>query len=97
MYARMNDGLDPLEVNIACIAESLNNEELWAFDFSDTDAGWFEMPAEFALAGSMDDKPVLFEEAMVGPDASEWKAAWDKEIGRLEVAHTWDLVYAPQD
>ena len=56
---------------------------LGVFNFSD-----FEMPAEFTLGWSMDDEPALFEEAMAGHNTSKWKAAWEKEISRLEAACT---------
>ena len=40
----------------------------------------------------MDDEPASYHEAMNGPNSAQWKAAWEKEIGRLEKARTWDLV-----
>ena len=47
------------------------------------------------MAGSIDEELASFDKAMMGPNASEWKAAWEKEISRLEAAHTWELVDPP--
>jgi hypothetical protein len=93
----MNKGLDPLEANMPLVVEYPDAEERAAFDFAERGPGWYASPPEFAMAGSMDDEPVLFKEAMAGSDTSEWKAVWDKEISRLEAAHTWKLVDPPTD
>jgi hypothetical protein len=93
----MNEGLKPLDANVALMAELTDDDEIASFRFAENDGAWYALPDEFALAGSMDDEPTSYEEALTGPDVAEWKAAWEKEIGRLEAAHTWDLVDRPSD
>ena len=71
----MNSGLDPLEANMAFAEEFLDNAEGVAFDLDDDENGWYTSPPEFAFAGSMDDEPASYHEAMNGSDAAQWKAA----------------------
>jgi hypothetical protein len=94
-YARMNSGLDPLEVNMAFEEGHPDDADGVTFDFNNDDDGWYALPPEFACAGSMDDEPKSYREAMNRSDSAQWKAAWDKEIGSLEKARTWELVDRP--
>ena len=94
-YAQLHAGNDPLEANIALFDECGDPEQGAVLDYEEDRDGWYSTPPEFALAGSMSDEPSSYDEAMSGPDGKEWRAAYKKEIGRLEAAHTWELVDPP--
>jgi transposase InsO family protein len=39
--------------------------------------------------------PVTYQQAITSPEASDWKAAMDKELTSLEALHVWDIVPRP--
>ena len=84
----------PIRADLAIVGDPRVSDGS-TFTFVDGDDTWYAMPSDFALAGSMDDEPVSYDDAMSGPNAREWRGAWEKEIGRLEAARTWELVYPP--
>jgi len=48
-----------------------------------------------AFSMTTGDEPRSMDEAMKGPDGSEWTKARDYEISQLEKLRTWDLVEPP--
>jgi hypothetical protein len=81
----MHEGLEPARVNIAIIDDDVDGLEPVGIDFGNS----------FAFIASMGNEPALLDEALSGAHAREWQAAWDKEMSRLEAAHTWELVIPP--
>jgi len=65
------------------------------FDFAEGRDSWYELPADFALVGLMDEEPASYEEAMNGPHKDDLCAAYNKEISHFEGAHTWKFVDPP--
>ena len=56
-------------------------------------------PARYGFSGVVEvdaSTPRTITEAWNGPNAANWKAATDKEMGALEKAGTWELVKLPQ-
>lgn len=84
-YARMHEGLEPARANIAIVDDDVDGLEPAGIDFGDG----------FAFVASMGNEPASLDEALSGAHAREWQAAWDKEMSRLEAAHTWELVIPP--
>ena len=87
-YARMQGKTVP-RANVALAEDEGDNLEQGGVSLGD-DYG------EYAFIASMGNEPTSLDEALSGPHAIEWQAAWDKEISRLEGARTWELVYPPE-
>jgi hypothetical protein len=51
----------------------------------------------YALASALETGPATLNEALAGPHASEWQAAWDAELAQLEKRGTWKIVPRPKD
>ena len=78
----MNLGLEPLGANAAIVEDDVEAAELGGAE-------------EYAFVASMGNEPASLDEALSGAHANEWQAAWDKEMSRLESAHTWELTLPP--
>jgi len=80
-YKRMAHALPPLEANIAGI--DLNNDDLdIRIELPEDEESWSaDLPPDFTLLGSMGIEPRSLDEGLCGPNAKEWQAALDYEIG----------------
>jgi hypothetical protein len=85
-YKLMHKGLDPAHANAAIV-----NDDIDCLDSDSVDSD-----TEYAFIMSMGNEPGSLDEALSGPHTDEWQAAWDKEISRLDGAHTWELVEPPK-
>jgi len=65
-------------------------------DDDDNNDSWYELPPDFALASAMGTEPRTFDEALRGPNAAQWQAAYDYELSQLEKLGTWEVVYLPE-
>ena len=94
-YQRLNQGLDANTVFVNDLEDDLNKPG--GADQQDlAENQYFDLPDNWALAGSMNEEPATLQEALEGPDGEEWRKGLEKEIGRLEVARTWCIVKAPE-
>ena len=50
---------------------------------------FMDLPPDFALVGGLNSEPKLSDEVLHGPNAKEWQAALDYEIGQLEKLKMW--------
>jgi hypothetical protein len=82
----MHKGLDPARANTAIVNDDIDGV---GSDGVDTDT-------KYVFVASMGNEPGSLDEALSGPHADEWQAAWDKEISRLDGAHTWELIEPPK-
>ena len=87
-YARLHKGL-PLPNANSAIAKDAED------DIDQGEVNFNVGLEEYAFVASMGNEPTSLDEALSGPHANQWQAAWDKEISRLEGAHTWELVVPP--
>ena len=85
-----------LKANVAAVYDEGDTLEPGGVTFDKENPYWNNLPEDFALAGSMDEEPGSLAEALAGKNGDDWKAGWDKEIGRLEGYNTWKLVHPPE-
>jgi hypothetical protein len=50
---------------------------------------------QYALASALETGPATLDEALAGPNAQDWKKAWDDELGQLVARKTWEIVDRP--
>jgi len=92
-YRRMAEAKPPLVANIAEF-DLRDDEEQIQFPEDDDDVA-SDLPPDFALIGCMGTEPRSFDEALRGPNAKEWQAAFDYEISQLEKLGTWVIEDLP--
>jgi hypothetical protein len=67
--------------------------EIPASEDEDSDRGCFncfdDLPPDIAAVGHAGTDPKTLDEVLRGPNAKEWQAALDYEIGQLEKLGTW--------
>ena len=54
-------------------------------------------PLVALLTGAVGSEPRTLKEALAGPDANQWKSAYDAEIDQLKRLRTWDIVDRPSN
>ena len=94
-YRKLNDGKNPLTANVATIKDIDEDAESNHQLSSDNNGDEFpDLPFDFfALHTTMGSEPKTLDEALAGPNAKEWQAAYDYEINQLLKMG----VFAPED
>jgi hypothetical protein len=92
IYKQMNGGL----VAGVAHAEPIDDEDPALIEISDDYEHMLtDLPSDFALVGGLNSEPKSIDEALRGPNAKEWQAALDYEIGQLEKLKTWVIEDLP--
>ena len=89
----MAEAKPPLVANITEFDVG-DDEEQIKFPEDDDDVA-SNLPPDFALIGCMGTEPRSFDEALHGPNAKEWQAAFNYEISQLEKLGTWIIKDLP--
>src|ERR1700749_2788619 len=84
-YRKLNNGKNPLTANVATIKDVEEEAESNRQFSSDNDSDEFpDLPFDFfTLHTTMGSEPKTLDEALAGPSAKEWQAAYDYEISQL--------------
>ena len=93
-YKRMHEGVPP-HANVALVDEP-DDDDTPGIDIPEDDNELFaNLPPDFALVGTMGYASRTLDEALRGPRAKEWQAAYDYENSQLEKLETWKFVNLP--
>ena len=94
-YKPMNGGLPPLKVNTMCLGDA-DDDGIGIYLPEDDDDIFARLSPSFATVGAMGTEPPSLDEALRGPNAKEWQAALDYEIGQLKKLGTWVIEDLPK-